>query len=62
MSVLTAPRSVAFTRQLLLPFTRQAQPAIKPMRGSGSPQPLHEDGARGVAKATAPAGDKPGGP
>ena len=61
MSVLTAPRRAAFTRQLTLPFAPIFQPAIKDMRGAGSAGTLHEP-PRGVAKATAPAGDKPGGP
>ncbi len=57
MSVLTAPRSQTFSRQMALPFAPIAQPPIKGMRGTGSAGPLHEP-PRGVAKARS---DKPGG-
>ena len=60
MSVLTAPRSVAFTRQLPLPFWPVAASATKAARGAGSPQPLHEPPAV-LAKTGAPAVDKPEG-
>ena len=61
MSVLTAPRSVAFTRQLPLPFfAPHSQPAIKDMRGTGSAGPLQEPPAV-LAKTSAPAVDTPEG-
>jgi hypothetical protein len=57
MSVLTAPRSAAFTRQLSLPFAPHFQPATKAMRGTGTAGPQHEP-RPGDAKARS---DKPGG-
>ena len=58
MSVLTAPRSQAFSRQMALPFAPIQTLAIKPTRGTGSAGPLREP-PRGVAKERS---DKPGGP
>jgi hypothetical protein len=59
MSVLTAPRSAAFTRQLPLPFAPHSRPAIKDTRGTGAAGPLQEPPAV-LAKTSAPV-DKPGG-
>ena len=58
MSVLTAPRSAIFSRQMPLPFAPVVHSPIKAMRGTGSAGPLHEP-PRGVAKERS---DKPGGP
>ena len=44
MSVLTAPRSQAFSRQMTLPFAPIQ--ATKPLRGTGSAGPLQEPAAK----------------
>ena len=61
MTVLTATRTAAFTRQLTLPFATAVNHATRATRGTGSARPLREP-PRGVAKAVALATDKPGGP
>ena len=55
MTVLTAPRSAMFSRQMALPFAPLL--ATKPMRRTGSATPLQEP-PRAVAEAL---GGKPGG-
>jgi len=57
MTVLTAPRHAAFTRQMQLPFAPPFNPPTKALHGTGSAGPSQEP-PRGVAKARS---DKPGG-
>jgi len=57
MTVLTAPRHAAFSRQMQLPFAPPNTPPTKDTHGTGSAGPLREP-PRGVAKARS---DKPGG-
>ena len=56
MSVLTSPRSVAFSRQMVLPFTPMQALATRPMRTDG-PAGLLREPPRSLAKAQS---DKPG--